>query len=358
MTNYTTYSEELKDLQWNHFNFETIRINTFPVLEDPNHYSNCFTFRDALLEALEKHTGKQIFKLLFITPDYKSIHNFYGIVYLEGKIVFTVKIENTSEFDAWYETILRDDDEEEEDNGEKPLVSSVYEFSQNGYSSQPVTNLKNITLQEHTGAFIDRFIPNQFIAEQLAKEKSDFLTPFIQLDAALDMKALVASFIGLISEKRLTIDPPTTNEAIYVEFEKEAGYPFPQLIKDYLSLHNGIDRCAVMGAEDIYKEWKQWKDVYDDWTQDELLDTYSTNQGKALLMYTTPYWIPFFDLQNGNFLAFDFTPNTKGTAGQIIRFGADQDIGYIEADDLVSFFESLRGNQSEIEDNEWFYIAE
>lgn len=344
------YSKDFKALKWNDFNFETLQIKTLPVLEDPFHYSNCFTFRDALLEAVEKHSGKSVFKLLFITPDHSNIHQFYGVAYLEGKIVYAFEIEKTPLFNEWYDIIIDDD-------GEKPLKSSVYSFQQNSYSSQPVSNLKNSTFQEETGAFIDHFIPNQFIAEQLAKEKSDFLNPFIQLEAKIDMKALVQTFMTLVTEKRLSINPPNSNDAIYAKFEAESGYPFPQLIKEYLSLHNGINRCAIMGAEDIYNEWKQWKEIYDDWTQEELLDTYSTNEGKALLMYTTPYWIPFFDLQNGNFLAFDFAPNTKGKAGQIIRFGADQEIGYIEAEDLITFLNSLKGNEGEIEDHEWFYSA-
>ncbi|WP_299779005.1 SMI1/KNR4 family protein [uncultured Formosa sp.] len=352
MTNFIAYSDELKDLQWDDFNFETIQINTFPVLEDPNHYSNCFTFRDTLLEAVTKRTGKPIFKLLLITPDNETIHHFYGIGYLEGKVVYTFEIEKTPLFEEWYATILRDDDDEDTHT----LVSTIYDFSKNGYSSQPVTNLKNTSLHENTGAFIDKFIPNQFIAEKLAKEKADFLSSYIQLEAQINLEEVAQSFIALITEKRLKFNPPTNNDAIYTKFENEAGFPFPQIIKDFLTLHNGIDRCAIMGAEDIYKEWKQWKDCYDDWTQEELLDTYSTNKGKALLMYTTPYWIPFFDLQNGNFLAFDFAPNTKGTAGQIIRFGADQEIGYIEAEDLNALLKSLMGDEGDIEDNEWVYV--
>ena len=78
-----------------------------------------------------------------------------------------------------------------------------------------------------------------------------------------------------------------------------------------------------------------------EWTQEELLDTYSTNEGKTLLMYTTPYWIPFFDLYNGNFIALDFAPTEKGIPGQVIRFGADQEIGYQEAESLNAFLEEL-----------------
>ncbi|MDW5289673.1 SMI1/KNR4 family protein [Formosa sp. PL04] len=352
MNNSITYSEDFKLLKWDDFNFEPIQIKTLPILEDPEHYKNSFTFRDALLEAIETRSGKNVFKLLLITPDYKSSTKFYGIGYLEDKTVFTVEIENTPLFEEWFINInyFRS-----KDNDEK-FIKSVYNFSKSCYSSQPASNLKNITFQENTGAFIDEFIPNQFIAEKLAKEKADFLSPFIHLEAEINLEEVKQSFNALIAEKDLTIHPPKNNDAIYDAFAKEAGFPFPQIIKDYLTLHNGIDRCAIMDAETIYNEWKDWKTCYDDWTQEDLFNTFYINEGKALLMYTTPYWVPFFDLQNGNFLAFDFAPNTKGTAGQIIRYGADLETGYIEDEDLNTFLKSLMGTEGEIEENEWFYI--
>ena len=49
-----------------------------------------------------------------------------------------------------------------------------------------------------------------------------------------------------------------------------------------------------------------------------------------------------------------FAPNTKGTSGQIIRYGGDQEIGYIEADSIHTFIKSLMENQGEIEDSEWY----
>ncbi|MGR7813731.1 SMI1/KNR4 family protein [Lacinutrix undariae] len=352
MNNSIKYSEDFKLLKWDDFNFEPIKIDTLPILEDPKHYKNSFTFRDALLEAIETRSGKKSFKLSLITSDYKSSTKFYGIGFLEDRTVFTVEIENTPLFEEWFINIQRF----RSDDIVKNFVPSIYNFNKSLYSSQPLSNLKHITFQENTGAFIDEFIPNQFIAEKLAKEKADFLSPFIQLEAKINMKEVTQSFIALITEKRLKLNPPINNDVIYAQFEKEAGFPFPAIIKEYLTLHNGIDRCAIMGAEAIYKKWKDWKKCYDDWTQEDLLDTYSTNQGKALLMYTTPYWIPFFDLENGNFLAFDFAPNTKGTAGQIIRFGADQEIAYIEAEDLNTFLKSLMGDEGEIEENEWFYV--
>ncbi|MEO8935044.1 MAG: hypothetical protein ABI295_12130 [Xanthomarina sp.] len=54
-----------------------------------------------------------------------------------------------------------------------------------------------------------------------------------------------------------------------------------------------------------------------------------------------PFWLLIFGLQNGNFLAFDFAPNTKGLPGQIIIFGADQDIGVQQAESLSAFLKGL-----------------
>ncbi|MBI6116780.1 SMI1/KNR4 family protein [Salegentibacter sp. F63223] len=347
--NMISYREDLHEMKWDDFNFKSIQVNTLPLLEDPDHYNNGFIFKDALLEAVEKISGKKVFKLLFISPDNITSTKFYAIAFLEGKFILTAEIENTSHFYSWFSSIERDK------KGTKKLKSEIYSFGKNLYSSQPASNFKEGYFYKDTGAFIADFIPNEFIAEKLAKEKADFLADFIQLDAKIDFEEVKQIFEALIAEKELRIIPPKNNEAIYAEFEQEAGFPFPAMIKDYLSLHNGVENAAIMGAEKILKEWKDWKTVYDDWTQEELLDTYSTNQGKALLMYTTPYWIPFFDLQNGNFLAFDFAPNTKGTPGQIIRYGADQEIGYIQADDLATFLKSLMGDEGEIRDEEWFY---
>ncbi|WP_159023674.1 SMI1/KNR4 family protein [Formosa sp. L2A11] len=347
MKQIVAYTDCVKDMKWDDFNFNSIEIKTLPPLEDPEYYKNSFTFKDALLEAVHDFSGHKILKLILVSPDIKVSTKFYVFAYLEGKNILTLEIKNTPIFNTWFNNIDGKKKEEQ-------VTSKVYSFGSNQFSCQPTTNFKEDYIYKNTGDFISKFIPNAFIAEELAKEKVDFLAPFIQLEAKINLEDLKQSFKALVAEKGLTCMPPKNNDAIYTKFEKEAGFPFPSIVKAYLTIHNGCENTAFMGIENIYEEWKQWKDIYDDWTQEELLDTYTTNLNKALLMYTTPYWIPFFNLQNGNFLAFDFAPNTKGTSGQIIRYGADQEIGYIEADSIHTFIKSLMGNQGEIEDSEWY----
>ncbi|SIQ30416.1 SMI1/KNR4 family protein [Maribacter ulvicola] len=348
MRNRIAFSDNVEQMKWDDFHFNVIPVNTLPPLEDPEDIDNSFTFCDALLDAFKEASDKEVIKLLFLTPEDISSSKFYGIAFLEGKEVFTAEIENTSLFKEWFTVV------DERTNRKETITSKVYFFGANSFSSQPISNFKNDQVFKNTGAFISDHIPNAFIAEKLAKEKADFIAPFIQLEAKSNFEKVVQQFVQLIHSKELTIIPPKNNDAIYAEFEAAAGYPFPTIIKEFLTLHNGVQNSAIMGAEKIFQEWKDWQWVYNDWTQKELLDTYSTNEGKTLLMYTTPYWIPFFDMQNGNFLAFDFAPNTKGTAGQIIRFGADQEIGYIQADSLELFLEQLMDDEGDIEDYEWF----
>ena len=91
MNNSIQYSEDFKLLKWNDFNFEPIEINTLSILEDPKHYKNSFTFRDAIIDAIETRSGKKIFKLSLVTPDYKSSKKFYGIGFLEERTVGLAK---------------------------------------------------------------------------------------------------------------------------------------------------------------------------------------------------------------------------------------------------------------------------
>ena len=341
MKSIIAYKEDINQKKWNDFQFEPIQIETFPELKDPESHKNSFTFRDSLLQAFTEISGKKVMKLLFVTPNYSTNTHFYGIAYLETKEIFTAEIQQTEIFTQWFDAILDEDDDKTD--------AKLFHFSKSSYSYSPINAKKQEQIFENTGEFIADAIPNAFIAEQLAQEKADFIQPFIQLAADYDFEAIKANFEKLVAKNAWNVIPPTDNQKLYAEFEAEAGFAVPQLLKDFLSLHNGIENTRFLSAASMLKEWRDWQSVYTEWTQEELLDTYSTNEGKTLLMNTTPYWIPFFDLYNGNFMALDFAPTEKGIPGQVIRFGADQEIGYQEAESLNAFLEELLDSE-EFED--------
>lgn len=63
----------------------------------------------------------------------------------------------------------------------------------------------------------------------------------------------------------------------------------------------------------------------------------SYEKDKIREIYATQKWIPFAYDWGGNFLGLDFDPGPKGTTGQVINFGRDENEKYVVADNFESF---------------------
>jgi len=57
--------------------------------------------------------------------------------------------------------------------------------------------------------------------------------------------------------------------------------------------------------------------------------------------YFNPKWIPIISDSGGNFIGIDLDPDVKGTKGQIIIFGRDEDEMIVVSDSLSGFFDYL-----------------
>lgn len=329
MKNIITYTENLKESNWVDFNFDLIKINTLPEFENLDGFDAMDIFSEAIFKEIYNLTAKSTLKLLIITPDSTS-EKAYGIAFLQDKEILTMQVEATPLFNQWFSSI--------NDDASTP---KVYTFTSNSSSSRSLFNNEKELTHKGMGEFICSQVPNSFIAEKLTKEKADFLTPFIELNASDNFELIEQYFKALVKQNNLNVIEPKNNDAIYAEFENEAGFAFPAILKSFLTLHNGVENTAFMDAQRILKEWRDWQSVYNEWTQEELFDTYSENNVKTLPMYVTPYWVPFFNLGGGNFIALDFVPNTKGTSGQVISFGADEQSAIYEAKTLSEFLKGF-----------------
>ncbi|UII28329.1 SMI1/KNR4 family protein [Fulvivirga maritima] len=333
------YNDELKGLQWDNVNFAALPVNNFTPIEDPEDIENDFTFKDNLLEAISTATGNDVLMLLFITPESLEEGEFFGFAYLANRKILPFKINKNQVFVEWAHLVIAGDDP---DDGKKAWL---YNFSGNGISRSPLDLRINNMVVTDTGASLIKKSPNEFNREALEKEKADFIAPYVQpAPTTYSMEELAQAFNEVITAEKLSIIPPKDNEEIYAEFEKLAGYPFPAILKDFFTLHNGVEKSAFLSPEEVLKQWKEWKMIYEDWTQEELYDEY-VEVDKVLPLYTTPYWIPFFDLVGGNYVALDLAPNTDGKAGQIISFGADYETGVYESADLIAFLKSLNSKE-------------
>lgn len=331
MQNIYTYEDTLKTKKWHDFNFPAIEITNLPSSSQ----ADSFIFSDLLYQAIKELSGQDVIKFFLITPDAHSSNHYYSIAYLKDKSIFTAEIINTGLFSQWLTTI-----DKERRKGIEPK-SNLYDLASNSLSSRPISRALAEQIFNHTGKFIDENIPNAFIAEELAQQKMDYITPFINLDTHEDFSLVKQNLTQLVESEGLKIIAPVDNEAIYQQFKMKAGYELPAILKDFLTLHNGIKKTGFMNAQAIVKEWCDWQKVYQDWTQDDLLDTYSSNDGTVLPLYCTPYWIPIFNQGSGNFFAIDLAPNSKGESGQIISFGADQESGYLQTKSLADLIASF-----------------
>ncbi len=329
MKNIITYTENLKENNWGDFHFDLIKINTLPEFENLDSFGSMSIFREAIFKEIQNLTAKSTLKLLIITPDSTS-EKAYGIAFLQDKEILTMQVEATPLFNQWFSSI--------NDDASTP---KVYTFTSNSSSSRSLFNNEKELTHKGMGEFICSQVPNSFIAEKLTKEKAGFLTPFIELNASDNFELIEQYFKALVKQNNLNVIEPKNNDAIYAEFENEAGFAFPAILKSFLTLHNGVENTAFMDAQRILKEWRDWQSIYNEWTQEELFDTDNESNVKTLPMYVTPYWVPFFNLGGGNFIALDFVPNSQGTAGQVISFGADEQSAIYEAKTLSEFLKGF-----------------
>ena len=325
MKNIIAYTDNLKENKWDNFYFDLIKINTLPEFEKLDSFNAKGIFSRAIFKKVYDLTAKNMLKLLIITPD-TTPKKVYGIAFLQSKEILTMEVEETPLFNQWFSSINK--------NASTP---KVYTFTSNSSSSRSLFNNEKELTHKGMGEFICSQVPNSFIAEKLTKEKADFVTPFIQLDASDNFELIEQYFKALVKQNNLNVIEPKNNDAIYAEFENEAGFAFPAILKSFLTLHNGVENTAFMDAQRILKEWRDWQSIYNEWTQEELFDTDNESNIKTVPMYVTPYWVPFFNLGGGNFIALDFAPNSQGTAGQVISFGADEQSATYEAKTLSDF---------------------
>jgi len=67
----------------------------------------------------------------------------------------------------------------------------------------------------------------------------------------------------------------------------------------------------------------------------------SAKSGAVQALYANKYWIPFAYDYGGNHLGVDLDPGARGTLGQVINFGSDEDEKFVLASSVTIFLEWL-----------------
>lgn len=330
---YIPFDNKLKKLLWQDIAFYKLDTSDIPTPDQQEGQSNLLMethFKSKLLKYLNDKTGEKVLRLFLINPIQLS-GDFFGFLFLESKHILPVQFYPSSPFLEGMKYIL------EEDKRDSQWLMS---FADNEFSLRGVggpIKMNNLIFDE-TGKYLHDSAPKKFNAAKIAREKATFLKKYAVTEIPdINAEEIKAAFENYLEVKHLKAIPPIDNNDIYNTFEMLSGYAFPAPLKQLFQWHNGIENTSFLTAHQMLKAWKSWKEIYDEWTLEELRGNTDPDGKKTLGMYTTPYWVPFFSTGDGNFIGLDLAPNKAGTPGQVIRFGADEYKIQCMQNDLASF---------------------
>lgn len=359
------YNNDLKKVKLEAISFNTVSLKNIPPPyykdysghNDPAYQNyktyDRFGFRDVLLQELSKILKDTVLKITILTPQHVE-SPYEAFAFLSNTQIAALHFNEDVNFRKWMEIIfeknyaqLKKDKEEglfERQPKLNPtpqfmLVLGKGQFSQKWVNSGMMVDERPY---ENTGAYLYKNAPQRYKEAKISREKKRYLQKHIDTSgAALDPIIVTKHFNNFIKAKKLVPNTPKNNEAAYQEFEKATGFAFPMELKVVFSIHNGVPNTGFLTADEILAEWKNWKIIYDDWMLADLKGNNLPDGRKTIGIYTNPYWIPFFSTGGGNFIALDYAPESQGTSGQIIAFGADEQKIRFIAKDLSDFLERL-----------------
>ncbi|MEK3911270.1 SMI1/KNR4 family protein [Paenibacillus sp. FSL H7-0331] len=135
------------------------------------------------------------------------------------------------------------------------------------------------------------------------------------------------------------LNGPAAPEAIN-HLEAVTGYHFPEAFKQFYAIYDGDKGLGgiYMGLEGLSIDnmrihWNHNR-LYSSNLQSDVI-SYESNKIKEVSFH--PDWFPIAHDGGGNYLGMDFSPGAKGTYGQLINYGRDEQQLYVISESFESF---------------------
>lgn len=143
---------------------------------------------------------------------------------------------------------------------------------------------------------------------------------------------------------------PGCSEADLAAFEEDIGTPLPEGFKTLYRLHDG-QRGAIhtgpffgldfLSLAQARQHWQSWKEVVAECSPEDMkgasMFSKSAKPDAVQAIYANTLWIPFAYDHGGNHLGVDLDPGARGTLGQVINFGRDEDEKFVVATSIEAF---------------------
>lgn len=143
---------------------------------------------------------------------------------------------------------------------------------------------------------------------------------------------------------------PGVTEAQLADFEKAIGQRLPADVRRSFLLHNGQDPNTpglifglyLLPLSDALNEWRSWRKIDKD-NNDLKTGAKSYPSGAVQLDYANPAWIPLTHDHGSGYLGVDLAPAAKGSKGQVITFGRNDEGHLVAASSWADFLTQLAG---------------
>lgn len=139
--------------------------------------------------------------------------------------------------------------------------------------------------------------------------------------------------------------------------EEKLGVTLPNSFKDFYAVHDGQENKTAGGFffgleflpfAGVMAQWENWHTIIGSNNPEKLredccYDCQSLTPNAIKVTYANNLWIPFAHDWGGNHLGIDLDPDTKGTVGQVINFGRDEEHKVVIAKSFEAFMEWFVG---------------
>jgi cell wall assembly regulator SMI1 len=118
------------------------------------------------------------------------------------------------------------------------------------------------------------------------------------------------------------------------DLERHVGVKLPESFRSFLLVHDGQADFApgllfgeqLLSVSGITRQWDSWRELDEPAMNDDCSEFMKSEpEGYVRPLYTNRKWIPISHDYAGNHMGFDFDPDARGTKGQVITFGRDED---------------------------------
>ncbi|MES2116817.1 MAG: SMI1/KNR4 family protein [Pseudomonadota bacterium] len=131
--------------------------------------------------------------------------------------------------------------------------------------------------------------------------------------------------------------------------EQRFGHPLPQALRELYQTTNGeqvnspgiIFGLRFLPVSEVRIALDQWQEIIDGGLDGMNDDCTSKPKAAIQCVYANKSWLPLFSDSGGNYIGLDFDPAPKGTLGQVINFGRDEENKHVLAKDLDTFINQL-----------------